>query len=1097
MKYFALCLFALLFGFASCGLSVARQGQQLTYTFSSFTSQNEGDLQMNGETPGINPNSNGLRITSNEGSQAGSFFLKDPITLIGQNGFQGSFSTVFGFSMLNPGGIGDEDGAGADGIVFIVNSLTNQYGNPGDGIGYGGLGNSVGIEFDSFNNGEPIDINGNHVGIDFNGNVQSAYSVAYPTRWQNGGIHYAWVDYNGETQSLQVRVSETTTRPTNPVLSETINLYSYLESANVYVGFSAGSGSGWEDHYITTWSFTNTFAPIVVPPTAVCGNGVVENGEQCDPPGSCCSSTCQFQSTATLCRTASGSCDNNEYCTGSSATCPADTYQSYSTLCRPASGPCDNNEYCTGSTAQCPADTYQSYSTLCRPASGPCDNNEYCTGSTAGCPVDTYKPTSTDCRASIGPCDPAEYCTGAEAQCPADVNGGFETQCSGLNVVLQGQSYSWLNYDVISFGNFNSNTGDIEGRAAVRDNGNVGYGWSVGYKTHSLPTDETLPYAFIVGDNLSWGSGAIYPLSANSPYGGAEEFMFVGSSFTGPSYLASEITGNCSSPGCMDSSFDALQSCYAGYSSNWAAQVDNTQHDVIWSGLNISCNNANSNTYYLTTNPAELSSFSWVVGTSNCNVNARWIINIEGTGDVTFSGGSFPMSASAVVYNVIGSGRNINLGGYQLNGNLVAPYNNVNQQSGVVYGKVIAGSISASNQFNKATCFFPTGTPTPPSGNHVCGNGIVEQGEQCDGGVCCSSTCSYVTSNSNTICHAATGICDMNEYCTGTSAQCPADTYQPSTYDCRPSIGPCDTAEYCTGNSPYCPTDVTGQFETACSGLTLTITGQTTSWLNYDVIVFGNYNAGTGDIEARAAFQGEGVLGNGWSVGYQTHSSPTDETVDNALIVGGNLNWGSGAIYPNGQGAPFGGNEEYMFVGGTFNGPSYLAADIDGTCSTPNCLNGQFYAVQSCYAGYSANWAAQADNTHHSISYNVLNVSCSSDTSVYYMTLTPTEFTQFTSVNIVSQTCSSNARWIINVVGTGDVTIQSSAFPVASTSAVVWNVQGSGRTIYLQDSELDGSLVAPYNTMSQASGVVKGKVIVGNVATSNQINKYRCFQASA
>ncbi|MDE0887034.1 MAG: hypothetical protein OSB70_16050, partial [Myxococcota bacterium] len=47
--------------------------------------------------------------------------------------------------------------------------------------------------------------------------------------------------------------------------------------------------------------------------TSVCGDGVVDAGEQCDDGGSaagdCCSATCQFESAATSCRAAAGTCD--------------------------------------------------------------------------------------------------------------------------------------------------------------------------------------------------------------------------------------------------------------------------------------------------------------------------------------------------------------------------------------------------------------------------------------------------------------------------------------------------------------------------------------------------------------------------------------------------------------------------------------------------------------------------------------------------------------------------------------------------------------------------------------------------------------------
>ena len=93
---------------------------------------------------------------------------------------------------------------------------------------------------------------------------------------------------------------------------------------------------------------------------------------------------------------------------------------------------------------------------------------------------------------------------------------------------------------------------------------------------------------------------------------------------------------------------------------------------------------------------------------------------------------------------------------------------------------------------------------------HMCGNGIVEAGEDCDPGIgtssnCCdSATCKFIN---NAVCDPQSSPC--------CNAQC---TFAPSTQVCRPSINPkCDTAEFCTGNSSLCPADVTAKNGTRVS----------------------------------------------------------------------------------------------------------------------------------------------------------------------------------------------------------------------------------------------------------------------------------------
>ncbi|XP_016005212.2 disintegrin and metalloproteinase domain-containing protein 1a-like [Rousettus aegyptiacus] len=95
---------------------------------------------------------------------------------------------------------------------------------------------------------------------------------------------------------------------------------------------------------------------------AVCGNGVVEDGEQCDcgtecQNSPCCDSTCMLAANA---KCSSGPCCR--------ATCE---FELQGVLCRPALGECDLPEYCDGSSAKCPIDRYKQDGTSC-------DRNYYC-----------------------------------------------------------------------------------------------------------------------------------------------------------------------------------------------------------------------------------------------------------------------------------------------------------------------------------------------------------------------------------------------------------------------------------------------------------------------------------------------------------------------------------------------------------------------------------------------------------------------------------------------------------------------------------------------------------------------------------------------
>uniref|UniRef100_A0A4W4EZF9 ADAM metallopeptidase domain 28 n=1 Tax=Electrophorus electricus TaxID=8005 RepID=A0A4W4EZF9_ELEEL len=93
----------------------------------------------------------------------------------------------------------------------------------------------------------------------------------------------------------------------------------------------------------------------ITPP--VCGNGFLEEGEDCDcsmvevrstpTPGKCkCCKNCKFLPLVVMCRPVRSECDLPEYCTGMSSECPEDTF-------RANGAPCSNNTgYCHG--GQCP-----------------------------------------------------------------------------------------------------------------------------------------------------------------------------------------------------------------------------------------------------------------------------------------------------------------------------------------------------------------------------------------------------------------------------------------------------------------------------------------------------------------------------------------------------------------------------------------------------------------------------------------------------------------------------------------------------------------------------------------------------------------------
>lgn len=233
-----------------------------TILFSDFSSSTGLQLNGNAALAVDNGGRNVLRVTPDLGSQSGSAFSTNAVSLASN----ASFSTAFQFRIYTTtgGGACDGQGCGADGIVFAVQTVSNTAGGGGGGIGYQGLAHSVGVEFDTWNNGSIDGGSSNHVGVDLNGDVNSVARVNVTPDMNNGNIWSAWIDYNGVTDLLELRLAEGSgaSRPTSALLSYIVDLTTYLGTTNAFVGFTSGTGAAWGNHDILAWQFNSTYDPI-------------------------------------------------------------------------------------------------------------------------------------------------------------------------------------------------------------------------------------------------------------------------------------------------------------------------------------------------------------------------------------------------------------------------------------------------------------------------------------------------------------------------------------------------------------------------------------------------------------------------------------------------------------------------------------------------------------------------------------------------------------------------------------------------------------------------------------------------------------------
>jgi hypothetical protein len=249
--------------FASIMLGWGLHAGAAVINFADFSSVT--GLTLNGNAAQVG---NVLRVTPATFSQAGSAFSTSTIAL----GTDASFSTFFRFRFSGAGGSCDGTGTcGADGLVFVVQTVANNVGGLGGGIGYDGIANSVGIEFDTWNNGGIDDNSSNHVGIDVGGSVDSLGTVTEVTEadMNNGDIWNVWIDYDGATNLLEVRLTQALARPATALLSLTRDLAADLGTNSAFVGFTSGTGSAFANHDVLSWQFEDRFAPIGQPPASV------------------------------------------------------------------------------------------------------------------------------------------------------------------------------------------------------------------------------------------------------------------------------------------------------------------------------------------------------------------------------------------------------------------------------------------------------------------------------------------------------------------------------------------------------------------------------------------------------------------------------------------------------------------------------------------------------------------------------------------------------------------------------------------------------------------------------------------------------------
>jgi len=234
--------------------AVAAAQERKSFSFETFSSPEGLQLRQDASVAG-----SVLRLTPANQNAVGAAWFSQRVPV------RSGFATTFRFQLTEQGGLG----RGADGLALVLQNVgTDAIGGRGGsgGFGLGGRGHdqeqaipqSIAVFFDTFKNAEDGDPSDNSLSISTNGPIGSL-------RWppprlgrvaklkpvlKDGAVHVARVVY--EPPVISVFLDDLS----KPVLRAAVDLGTIIdESGSAYIGFTAATGAGWENHDVLSWSF--------------------------------------------------------------------------------------------------------------------------------------------------------------------------------------------------------------------------------------------------------------------------------------------------------------------------------------------------------------------------------------------------------------------------------------------------------------------------------------------------------------------------------------------------------------------------------------------------------------------------------------------------------------------------------------------------------------------------------------------------------------------------------------------------------------------------------------------------------------------------
>ena len=165
------------------------------------------------------------------------------------------WETEFSFNLNENTG----DFGGSDGFAFVIQNNQPTYLVGGGGsLGYMNLQNSLVVEFDTFQNSENSDPSPSHISVHTNGiganRPDEAFSIGSyvtPQLMDDANTHNVKIRYSAGV--LKVFYDNFGT----PVISTAVDLSQLLQldAGRAWVGFTAATGGGWQNHDILNWQF--------------------------------------------------------------------------------------------------------------------------------------------------------------------------------------------------------------------------------------------------------------------------------------------------------------------------------------------------------------------------------------------------------------------------------------------------------------------------------------------------------------------------------------------------------------------------------------------------------------------------------------------------------------------------------------------------------------------------------------------------------------------------------------------------------------------------------------------------------------------------